>query len=67
MMTNYRWWQITIRLLIAFSVDRLIEEREIWICLNYAGTDEEQLIMLSKKEYKNLFDEIVDEQEFYGF
>ena len=35
--------------------------------LNYTGTDKEQLIMLSEKDYKDLFDETEDKQGFYGF
>ena len=40
---------------------------ECHFVLNYAGTDEEQLVMLSKNNYKDLCDETDDEQESYGF
>ena len=29
--------------------------------------DEEQLVMLSEKDYNDLFDETDNEEEFYGF
>ena len=35
--------------------------------VSYAGTDEEQLIMLSEKDYKDLCDGTDDEGGFYGF
>ena len=34
--------------------------------LNCAGTDEEQLIILSKIDHNDLLDETDDQQEFYG-
>ena len=33
--------------------------------LTYARTNEDQLAMLSEKDYKDLFDEKDDEQEYY--
>ena len=35
--------------------------------MSYAGTDEEQLIMLSEKDYKDLCDGTDDEGGLYGF
>ena len=35
--------------------------------LSFAGTDEGQLVMLSEKDYKGLFDDMDNEHEFYGF
>jgi len=35
--------------------------------LNYAVSDEEQLVILSEKDYRDLFHETDDEQELYGF
>ena len=35
--------------------------------LNYAETDEEQLIIISEKDFKGLSDQMDDEQGFYRF